>query len=140
MNTQPGMTAAPPSFWVISLLSTAWNAFGLMVYYLTQIRFPAVMAQTPPAVVKALDNAPPLMTGAWGLAVTAALAGSVLLLARRKWAAVAFAASLAGLLVLTAYQLATDMPMNAVQVVAIWIIALFLWRYAVKASAAGLLR
>ena len=80
------------------------------------------------------------MTGAWGLAVTAALAGSVLLLARRKWAAVAFAASLAGLLVLTAYQLATDMPMNAVQVVAIWIIALFLWRYAVKASAAGLLR
>lgn len=140
MNTQAGTNTAPGIFWVISLVSLVWNAFGLMVYWLTQIRYPAVMAQTPPAMIKALDNAGALMTGAWGLAVTAAVAGSILLVARRRWAVAAFALSLAGLLVLTAYQLASDMPMNVLQVVLIWVIALFLWRYAVKAGAAGLLR
>ena len=51
MSTQAGTNTAPGIFWVISLVSLVWNAFGLMVYWLTQIRYPAVMAQTPPAMI-----------------------------------------------------------------------------------------
>lgn len=130
----------PLSFWVVTGLGLVWNTIGVAAYLLTQTRHPVVMASTPPEMVRALDLIPAWATGAWGLAVIFALAGSVLMLMRRKLAVQAFIASLAGLLLLTIYQLTSPMPMNVGQVILIWIIALFLWRFSRSEAGKDLLR
>lgn len=140
MNEGGGTNTVPISFWVVAALGLAWNTFGFLAYWLTATHDPATFAQTAPEMVRALENTPVWAYGFWGLAVGAALAGSVLMILRKKWAVRAFVASLVGLLVLTFYQLASDMPMSVFQMLAIWLIALFLWRFSSSEAAKGLLR
>ena len=98
------------------------------------------MAQTSAEMVDALNHTPSWAMAAWGLAVGAALAGSLLLILRRRWAVPAFIVSLGGLLVLTLYQVASNMPMSLFQVVMIWLVALFLLRFSSSEAGKGLLR
>ena len=140
MDEAIGTNQVPLSFWVVAALGLAWNAFACLAYWLAATHDPATFAQTAPEMVRALERTPVWAFGFWGLAVGAALAGSVLMMLRSKWAVRAFVASLAGLLVLTGYQLASDMPMSALQVLSIWLIALFLWRFSSSEAAKGLLR
>ena len=139
---ETGGTAAkvPLSFWVVASLGVLWNGFACLVYWLTATKNPSTMAQTPPAMAEALNHTPLWAMAAWGLAVGAALAGSLLLVLRRRWAVTAFVASLGGLLVLTIYQIAANMPMSLVQVVIIWLVALFLLRFSSSEAGKGLLR
>lgn len=138
---QAGTTGKVPlSFWIVAALGVLWNGFGVMAYWLTVTHNPKVMAQTPAEMVEALNRTPMWAMAAWGLAVGAALAGSLLLVLRSRWAVPAFIASLAGLLVLTIYQVASSMPMSIVQVVIIWLIALFLLRFSSSEAGKGRLR
>ena len=139
MDEASGASKVPLSFWVVAALGLAWNAFACQAYWLTATHDAATFAQTPPEMVRALEHTPVWALGSWGLAVGAALTGSVLMMLRSKWAVRAFVASLAGLLVLTGYQVASDMPMSLLQVLAIWFIALFLWRFSSSEAAKGLL-
>ena len=130
----------PAHLWIIGVLSLLWNAMGAVVYTLTMIRHPAVLQGADPAMVAAIEASPAWANAAWGLGVWGALAGSILLLCRRRLATVAFALSFAGLVVVGAYELIAGMPVNLPQTAAIWLIALFLLWYASFASAIGLLR
>jgi hypothetical protein len=130
----------PLSFWIVAGLGVLWNGFACLAYWLSVTHSPAAMAQTPPEMVRALDQTPNWAFAAWGLAVGAALAGSLLLVLRRRWAVPAFIASLCGLLVLTIYQVAANMPMSPFQVVAIWLVALFLLRFSSSEAGKGMLR
>ena len=130
----------PLSFWIVSGLGVLWNGFAVLAYWLTATHNPRTMAHTPPEMVQALNHTPVWALGAWGLAVVAALAGSLLLIFRRRWAVPAFVASLGGLLVLTIYQVAANMPMSLFQVIAIWLVALFLLRFSSSEAGKGLLR
>ena len=131
---------APLSFWVVAAFGVLWNGFACLAYWLSATHDAQIMAQSPPEMVRALDQTPTWALAAWGLAVGAAFAGSLLLVLRRKWAIPAFVASLAGILVLTAYQIASNMPMSVVQVVMIWFVALFLLRFSSSEASKGLLR
>ena len=71
----------------------------------------------------------------WG-----ALAGSFLLLARKRIAVVVFGLSLLGLIVVAAYEYTSQMPTNTAQNVVIWAIALFLLWYARAMVSRGVLR
>ncbi len=139
MDKVSGASKVPLSFWVVAALGLVWNAFACLAYWLTATHDPATFAQTPPDMVRALEQTPAWALASWGLAVGAALTGSVLMMLRSKWAVRAFVTSLAGLLVLTGYQVASAMPMSVLQVLAIWLIALFLWRFSSSEAAKGLL-
>lgn len=138
MNDASGKT--PAHLWVIGLISLLWNAMGAAIYTLTMMRHPAVMDGADPAMVAAIDASPAWANAAWALGVWAALAGSALLLARRRLAVTAFALSLTGLIAVGAYEFASGMPVNLPQTAVIWIIALFLMVYARFALARGILR
>ena len=140
MDRAVSTARVPISFWVVASLGVIWNGFAVIAYWLTATHDEQTMAQTPPEMAIALSHAPSWAIAAWGLAVVAALAGSVLLVLRRKLAVPAFATSLAGLLVLTIYQIASNMPMSLLQVVMIWLVALFLLRFSSSEAGKGLLR
>ena len=140
MDRAVSIARVPISFWVVASLGVIWNGFAVIAYWLTATHDEQTMAQTPPEMAIALSHAPSWAIAAWGLAVVAALAGSVLLVLRRKLAVPAFATSLAGLLVLTIYQIASNMPMSLLQVVMIWLVALFLLRFSSSEAGKGLLR
>ncbi|WP_229735518.1 hypothetical protein [Novosphingobium marinum] len=81
--------------------------------------------------------------GAWRMG---AVAGSVLMLLRSRYAVHAFAISLLGLAATTFYRFGIELPEalkssgNDVMTVVIWIIAVFLLLYSIRMSREGILR
>lgn len=140
-----GRSAAPRSFWIVSVVSLLWNAFGAFDYTMTNLRVPSYLAQFPPGMMDVIDAFPIWAMAAWALGVWGAIAGSLLLLMRSRFAVHAFAVSLAGLAASTVYQMGIELPaemqsmgmtfMNLV----IWAGALFLLWYAVRQRKAGVL-
>jgi hypothetical protein len=134
------------SYWIVSLLSLLWNAFGCFDYYMTQTRNAAYLANFPPDVIAFIDSLPGWVHGAWAVGVWGSLLGSILLLLRSRWAVAAFGVSLLGLAASQIHQLLAGMPasmttpaMLAMQAF-IWIVLLFLIWYAQWARAKAILR
>ena len=141
-------TPATPgrSFWIVAVLSLLWNAFGALDYTLTNLRYAAYLKNFPTEMVQVIDAMPVWTLAAWALGVWGALAGSILLLIRSRFAIHAFAVSLLGLAVSSSYQFTLDLPasldtkgMNAMMLV-IWIIAVGLLLYAIRMRRQGVLR
>jgi len=86
----------PLWFWIAGAACLVWNLLGAADYLLNRLHDPAYMAQMPPGLVAFLGALPGWVAGAWALGVWGSLAGSVLLLARVRHAAVAYALSFAG--------------------------------------------
>lgn len=134
------------SFWVIGALSLIWNAFGCVDFTMTVTRNPAYLGQFPPDMINWLDAAPTWTMVPWALGVWGALAGSLLLLARSRYAVGAFVLSLLGLAVMQVWQIISGMPAsmlapaNIAMTGAIWIVAIALLWYATGARSRGLLR
>ncbi len=120
----------PWHLWAVGIVSLIWNAIGCYIYVMAMTRNPAVMADAPPEMVAALEAAPAWSNGTWALGVWGGLAGSMLLLLRSGWSVAAFAISVLGLIGSTAYEVMWDVPVDRVQQVTIWVIALFLLWYA----------
>jgi hypothetical protein len=147
-TTQPPAAARTPatrSFWIISGLSLLWNMFGGFDYTMTNLRVPAYLAEFPPGMMDVIDEFPAWTTAAWALGVWGALAGSVLLLMRSRYAVHAFAVSLAGLALSQLYQFSITLPpemttagMRAMTLV-IWIAAVGLLLYAIRKRREGVL-
>lgn len=94
---------APWHVWVVGGLSLCWNAFGGFDYIMTQIgddQYLAALTTEQRAYVAGL---PVLMEAAWAIGVWSAVAGSLLLLMRARWAVHAFVLSLAAMVVSFAY-------------------------------------
>lgn len=137
----------PVHLWLVGALSAVWNGFGALDYTMTQTRNPGWMAQMTPEQVAWLDRAPIVAHASWAFGVWGALLGSLLLLARSRHAVLAFAASLAGLAVNTAYQLTAPMPSGHMDTsamlafhAAIWTVAIALLVYALRMRRRGVLR
>ena len=98
--TQIQTGKAPIHLWVVGLLTLLWNGMGCMDYYMIRTRNMEWISQTPniaPQDMLAwIDSFPIWAQVGWGLGVWMGLAGTVLLLARRRWAVPAFALSLVG--------------------------------------------
>jgi len=138
--------STPLHFWIVAVLSLLWNSFGAFDFTMTNIRDPGYLAQFPAEMIQIIDTFPLWAIVAWACGVWGALAGSLLLLLRSRYAVHAFALSLAGLAVSTAYQWTLDLPaamrtpgMIAMNLV-IWAAALFLLWYSVIQRKARVLR
>jgi hypothetical protein len=135
--------ATPWHLWVVGVVTLLFNAMGIVSYLSTKLGKLEKMGMTPDQI--AFMNAYPAWISAfWALGVWAAFAGSVLLLARSKWAVTAMAAAMIGLIGTTIGNYAVlDVPasMQAPALdVAIWGVTLFLLFYTRAMAKAGVLR
>lgn len=135
----------PWHYWPVTLAGLAWNAWGGWLFWLTASRDPATMAARSPAFINWIDSLAYGVTLAWLVGVAFSLAGSIGMLMRSRWAAGAFAISLAGALASYGYQFTHLAPgldgVAGMVAVALLVTALVLGQlvYAAKARRAGLL-
>ena len=139
----------PWHLWLVGVLSLLWNGFGAYDFIMTNTQGEAYMrasGMTQPMIDYFLAM-PDWMYAPWIAGVWGAVAGSVLLLLRMKWAVYAFAISLVGAVVSLVFGLMNPMPglppeMAAMKVMP-WIIAIIaaaLLFYARAMSKKGVLR
>lgn len=137
----------PWHLWAVGLLSLLWNSAGATDYTMTNTRNAAWLAAMTPEQMAWIDSFPFWATTAWALGVWGAVLGSILLLARSRWAVPAFAVSLAGLVGTTIYQYGVGgMPASLKTgggmafTAALWAVAVLLLWYAIRMRARGVLR
>lgn len=87
---------APWHLWVVGLVAVLWNSIGAYDYVMTMYGGMDYLRQAgmSEAFVAEFERLPMWMSVAWPVAVWSAVAGSVLLLARSRWAFSAFVLSL----------------------------------------------
>lgn len=103
-------TKAPVHLWIAGILSLVWNSFGGYDYFMTRTRGTAYLKEMMPgtdpnAMMAYIDSFPLFAQIGWGLGVWGAVAGSILLLMRHRYAVIAFAISLIGAVLSLGYQL-----------------------------------
>jgi len=135
----------PVHLWIVAVLSLLWNLMGAFDYLATQLKIDSYMSQFSEAQLAHFYGLPSWAVAGWAFGVWAALAGSVGLLLRKKWAMWAFAVSIAGLLVSTIYNFGLS---NGIEImgtgdvvfsVIIWVIAIFLLAYSRAIANRGVL-
>lgn len=133
----------PVHLWIVGILSLLWSLFGGYDYIMSQTQNREYLASifTEPGQVDTIltymESFPLWAEFGWGLGVWGAVAGSVLLLMRHRWAVIAFGASLVGALLGIGYQLVDpSMPeflkegAAAIMPYVVLVIAIFLFLYA----------
>lgn len=146
----------PWHLWVIGIVSLLWNFGGAYDYVMVrtgnQAYLDQMAASIPPeqaaAYMETLANYPLWVSLAWALGVWGAVAGSVLLLLRSRFAMHAFVLSFVGMIGNLIYGLVlSPTPMtemmgaaSAIFSLAIVVVAILLILYARRMTAAGVLR
>ena len=142
---------APMHLWIVGILSLIWNAFGGYHYLMARTRNMEFLSSTggdANEILAYLDGYPIWAHFGWGLGVWAAVAGSVLLMMRSRWATAACALSLLGMALSFGYQYLGGATMPAgmnegpgkYMPVAIIIVGIALYFYARAQRAKGVLR
>lgn len=137
---------APWHLWAVGLVSLLWNGFGAYDFWMSMTRNADYLANFPPEMIALLDSFPAWAESAWAVGVWSSVAGSLLLLARSRWAATAFLLSLAGALVSLAYQLTLDVPpalgemSMVIMPLVILVVIVLQWFYSRRMAAARVLR
>jgi hypothetical protein len=141
------MTKRPVHLWIVGLIGLLWNAFGCWNYAMTAYRSEVWLAELTAAQRAYIESFPAWSHAAWAIGVWFGLAGSILLLLRRRWAVPAFAISLVGLAGTAVYQFLMSSPPDEmvrgsglVLHLVIWAIAIGLLAYAMRMRARGVLR
>lgn len=143
----------PWHLWVVGLVTLIWNSFGAYDYLMSKTGNREYLAQMMEPTGVSVDgaiayiDAMPLWADiAWGLGVWGAVAGSVLLLLRNRFAFHAFALSLVGLLLGIVHQWTNPMPEMTdtttpiIFTLIIFAITIFLLWYSRRMTATGVLR
>ncbi len=135
----------PIHLWIVGVLALLWNAGGAFDYVATQMRLDFYMSQLTEAQLTYFFGFPAWGVAAWAIGVWAAVAGSLGLLLRRRWAVWTFALSLVGMVVTAVYEfLLTDgMAVmgtgGLIFTAVIWVVAIALFLYARRQAARGVL-
>jgi len=151
----------PWHLWAIGIVSLLWNAGGgASDYVQVHMRVESYLAQGAEMmgigtdqIIAYYEAFPVWANVSWALGVWGAVAGSLLLLLRSRYAFHAFVISLIGLIVTTVHTASTPMPMSPDAEMAefaqtfslafaavIWIVTLMLIYYVRRMTAAGVLR
>ena len=89
---------APWHLWVVGIVALLWNAGGAYDYLMTQLNNQGYLSMLNAAQRAFMASRPVWFDAVWAIGVWFAVAGSVLILLRSRFAAPAFLISLAGLL------------------------------------------
>ena len=137
----------PVHLWIVGIVSLLWACFGCLDYTMTNLKNAAWLAQMTPDQIAYMDSLPSWLTAFWALGVWGALAGSILLLMRHRYAVWAYGISFVGAVIGLGYQIfIAQMPASmkeGAMGLLPWGIILFagflLW-YAMNAQKKGVLR
>ena len=144
----------PTHLWIVGGLALLWNCIGPTDYLMTRLRNDAWIKMgmpdvDPQIVYNWIDSMPIWSQIGWGLGVWGGLLGSILLLARSRYAVPTFLVSLVGVAMSLGWQLVAgpDMPVEMTQGAAAKImplviiaIAIVLFVYARAMRIRGVLR
>jgi len=142
LNAKP---KTPASFWIIAVLSLLWNLFGCYDYLKSELSPASYFASMGMNAQSAayMARLPAWLIAFWALGVWGSLLGSLLLIARSRQAAGAFALSLLGLAVSQLTQAFWLHPPQAAPLgltLVIWSAVVFFLVYARSMAAKGVLR
>lgn len=140
-----GRPAAPWHFWLVTLVSLLWNGFGGYDYTMSHLQGEAYYRQTgmSEAVIAFMQTYPTWMHAVWAVGVWGSVLGSLLFVARSRWAFHAFALSALGAAGALAYNLTTpgaSAIMSPVMPGVILAICLFFVWYASTMTKRGVVR
>ena len=93
------MSATPKHLWLVGIVSLLWNGVGAMNYVMTQFRVEAYMSSFTQEQLDYYYTFPAWAIAFWAVAVWFGVAGSVLLLLRKKIAEIVLLISLTDLAV-----------------------------------------
>jgi hypothetical protein len=98
MGTIAGGAGAktPRRLWIIGALCALWSLGNCWQFALISMREAETMTRFPPDVIDFMDAYPAWVIVAWGIEVSFALLGALLLLGRSRWAPFAYTLSLVG--------------------------------------------
>lgn len=143
---QPAARARTPvHLWIVGVLALLWNALGAFDYLATQLELDFYMSQFTEAQLEYFYAFPAWAVAGWAVAVWLALAGSVGLLLRQRWAVWAFGLSILGMATSSLYSFGMS---NGAEImgtggvifsVVIWIVAILLFVYARAMAKRGVL-
>ena len=138
-----GKAETPWHLWAVGVLTLLWNAVGGFSYTMTRLGRLEDLGMTEVEI--AFFESHPLWANTfWALGVWGAIAGSVLILMRSRWAITAVAIALIGLVGTTIFQYGMIEVPESLQspglTIAIWLTTLFMLWYARKMTAEGVLR
>ncbi|MXO64936.1 hypothetical protein [Altericroceibacterium endophyticum] len=139
---------APWHLWVVGIVSLLWNVVGAYDYWITRVgsqRYLQIAGVSRLELIW-LANMPWWVDVAWACGVWGSIAGSLLLLLRRKLAATAFLLAVLGMLATNFYRMTSDAPpsmtgtaADIISLVLILIAGALTW-YAVRMRRAAVLR
>lgn len=140
-----GRPAVPWHFWLVTLLSLLWNGFGGYDYTMSHLQGETYYRQMgmSDAVIAFMQTYPTWMHAVWAVGVWGSVLGSLLFVARSRWAFHAFALSAFGAAGALAYNLATpglSAILSPVMPCVILAICLFFVWYASTMTKRGVLR
>ena len=136
--------ATPWHIWVVGVLTLLWNSVGGFSYTMTRLGRREQLGMGE-AEIAFFESAPAWSNAFWALGVWGAIAGSVLILLRSRFAVHAVIVAIIGLVGSNTWQyaVATDMPeslQSPALTIMIWVTTLFMLWYSMRMRAAGVLR
>lgn len=145
MSDTVNARTTPWHLWVVGVVALLWNGFGGYDYLMSHLQGAAYYQQVgmSDAQIAYMAAYPTWMHGVWALGVWGAVAGSVLLLLRSRFALHAFVLSLLGIVGSNGYALFTPggwALMGGVITVVIAAIGVALLLYAWAMTRRGVLR
>jgi hypothetical protein len=145
INAGEARSKTPVHLWIVGVLALLWNGMGAFDYLATQLELDFYMSQFTQEQLEYFYSFPKLMTACWAFAIWGAVAGTIGLLLRKKWAVWAFVVACAGMVFTTIYNYGMT---NGAEImgstgvifsIVIWIIALFLLWYSWSQAKKGVL-
>ncbi len=138
-----GEAKTPWHLWVVGILTLAWNSVGGFSYTMTRLGKLEDLGMGQ-AEIAYFESAPMWSNLFWALGVWGAIAGSILLLLRSRFAFHAVVVAIIGLIGSTTWQYGmSDIPESLASPalsIMIWITTLFMLFYASRMSQKGVLR
>ena len=132
-------------FWIIGIVALIWNLMGVFAYLQQAYMTEEDLMAMPVAEQALYQNIPAWVTGAYAIAVFGGALGCILLLLRKKLAGSLFLISLVGIVVQMSYNIfmskAADVygPGDMIMPAMVMLIGIFLFWYAKKKTATGIL-
>lgn len=146
ITASPNPRTTPLHVWIVAVLAILWTAAGAFDYLATQLELESYTSQFSEEQLAYFHAFPAWMVALWAIGVWGAFLGSIALLLRRRWAVWLYGASLGGLAGSTIYNFGLTNgaeimgDVGVVMTIAIWVIAIALFLYALAQSKKGVLR